>query len=272
VTDIQDVAGAAEVDEEQEARLAKEALESLAAEKRLAELVSPEAVDRMLGDAEAAGIAVDGPGGLLGQITKAVLERALGAELDDHLGYVRGDPAGNGSGNSRNGFHGKTVTTTAGPVQLQVPRDRNSTFAPVIVPKGQRRLGQVDDMILSLYARGMTTRDIQAHLAEVYGAAVSPALISKVTDVVAEEITAWQTRPLDSFYAIVYIDALMVKVRDGGAVDNKAAYLVTGVDIDGFKHVLGIWIAAAEGAKFQSGATGCATAASRTSCSSAATG
>jgi putative transposase len=182
-----------------------------------------------------------------------VLERALGAELDDHLGYVRGDPAGNGSGNSRNGFHGKTVTTTAGPVQLQVPRDRNSTFAPVIVPKGQRRLGQVDDMILSLYARGMTTRDIQAHLAEVYGAAVSPALISKVTDVVAEEITAWQTRPLDSFYAIVYIDALMVKVRDGGAVDNKAAYLVTGVDIDGFKHVLGIWIAAAEGAKFWAG-------------------
>ena len=176
-----------------------------------------------------------------------------GAEMDEHLGYVRGDPAGNGSGNSRNGFYGKTVTTTAGPVRLQVPRDRNSEFEPVIVPKGTRRLGQVDDMILSLYSRGMTTRDIQAHLAEVYGADVSPALISKVTDVVAEEITAWQTRPLDSFYAILYIDALMVKVRDGGTVDNEAAYLVTGVDIDGFKHVLGIWLAASEGARFWAG-------------------
>ena len=182
-----------------------------------------------------------------------MLERALGAEMDDHLGYVRGDPAGSGSGNSRNGFYGKTVTTTAGPVRIQVPRDRNSEFEPVIVPKGARRLGQVDDMILSLYSRGMTTRDIQAHLAEVYGADVSPALISKVTDVVAEEITAWQTRPLDSFYAILYIDALMVKVRDGGTVDNKAAYLVTGVDIDGFKHVLGIWMAASEGARFWAG-------------------
>jgi putative transposase len=135
-------------------------------------------------------------------------------------------------------------------VRIAVPRDRNSTFEPKIVPKGRRRLGQVDDMILSLYARGMTTRDIQAHLAEVYGADVSPALVSRVTDVVAEEITAWQTRPLDSFYAIVYIDALVIKVRDGGTVDNKATYLVTGVDIDGYKHVLGIWLAACEGAKF----------------------
>jgi putative transposase len=253
VTDIEDGPAGAEVDEKQEAGLAREALASLAAEKRLAELVSPEAIDRMLGDAEAAGVAVDGPGGLLGQITKAVLERALGAEMDDHLGYAKGDPAGAGSGNSRNGFSGKTVTTTAGPVRIAVPRDRNSSFEPVIVPKHQRRLGQVDDMILSLYARGMTTRDIQAHLAEVYGAEVSPALISNVTDVVAEEITAWQTRPLDSFYAIMYIDALVVKVRDGGTVDNKAAHLVTGVDVDGFKHVLGIWIAAAEGAKFWAG-------------------
>ena len=128
-----------------------------------------------------------------------------------------------------------------------------ATFEPKIVPKGLRRLGQVDDMILSLYARGMTTRDIQAHLAEVYGAEVSPALVSKVTDVVAEEITAWQTRPLDAVYPIVYIDALVIKVRDGGTVDNKAAHLVIGVDIDGYKHVLGIWIAAAEGARFWGG-------------------
>jgi putative transposase len=135
-------------------------------------------------------------------------------------------------------------------VRIEVPRDRNGSFEPRIVPKRQRRLGQVDDMILSLYARGMTTRDIQAHLAEVYGAEVSPALISNVTSVVAEEITAWQTRPLDQLYPIIYIDALMVKVRDGGTVDNKAAHLAIGVDTDGYKHVLGIWLAASEGARF----------------------
>jgi len=187
-----------------------------AAARRLAELVSPQAVDRMLADAEAAGVPLDGAEGLLAQMNKAVLERALGAEMDDHLGYMKGDPAGNGSGNSRNGHYGKTVTTMAGPVRIAVPRDRNATFEPKIVPRGARRLGQVDDMILSLYARGMTTRDIQAHLAEVYGAEVSPALISRVTDVVAEEITAWQTRPLDAVYPICYIDALMLKVRDSG--------------------------------------------------------
>jgi putative transposase len=221
-----------------------------AAARRLAELVSPEAVDRMLADAEQAGVPVDGAGGLLSRLSKTVLERALGAELDDHLGYVKGDRAGSGSGNSRNGYYGKTVTTGSGPVRIGVPRDRNGSFEPKIVPRGQRRLPQVDDMILSLYARGMTTRDIQAHLAEVYGAEVSPALISKVTDVVTDEITAWQTRPVDAVYPILYIDALVIKVRDGGVVDNKAAHLVTGVDTDGYKHVLGIWIQSAEGAKF----------------------
>jgi putative transposase len=220
---------------------------------RLAELVSPEAVDRMLADAEVAGVPVDGAGGLLSQLSKTVLERALGAELDDHLGYVKGDPAGNGSGNSRNGHYGKTVTTTGGPVRIAVPRDRNGSFEPKIVPKGRRRLGQVDEMILSLYARGMTTRDIQAHLAEVYGTEVSAGLVSKVTDVVHEEITGWQTRPLDPVYPILYIDALVIKVRDGGMVDNKAAHLVIGVDLDGYKHVLGIWITAAEGARFWAG-------------------
>src|SRR5260221_6559546 len=157
----------------------------------------------MLADADADGMPVDGPGGLLNQVTRTVMERALGAELDDHLGYVRGDRAGNGSGNSRNGSYGKTVTTAAGPVRVGVPRDRNGSFEPKIVPKGQRRLGQVDDMILSLYARGMTTRDIQAHLAEGYGAQGSPALISSVTTVVAQEVTAWQTRPLDAVYPIL---------------------------------------------------------------------
>jgi putative transposase len=225
-----------------------------AAARRLADMASDEAVDRMIADAEEAGIALlDGPDGLISQLTAKVVERALGVEMDDHLGYVKGDRAGNGPGNSRNGSYGKTVTTSAGPVRIAVPRDRNSTFEPQIVRKGQRRAGQVDDMILSLYARGMTTRDIQAHLEEVYGVAVSPALISNVTDVVADEITAWQARPLDAFYAILYIDCLMVKVRDGGTVDSKAAYLVTGVDIDGFKHVLGIWLAASEGARFWAG-------------------
>jgi len=225
-----------------------------AAAKRLADMASDAAVDRMIADAQEAGIPLlDGPDGLISQLTAKVIERALGAEMDDHLGYVKGDPAGNGSGNSRNGSYGKTVGTTAGPVRVSVPRDRNATFEPQLVVKGQRRIGQVDDMILSLYARGMTTRDIQAHLAEIYSADVSPGLISRVTDVVADEITAWQARPLDSFYAILYIDALMVKVRDGGVVDNKAAYLVTGVDIDGFKHVLGIWLAASEGSRFWAG-------------------
>jgi putative transposase len=254
------------VDANQKTAMMKKLAEDLAADdcaeispedwtavERLSDLVSPEAVDRMLADAEQAGLPVDGPGGLLSQLTKTVLERALGAGLDDHLGYVRGDPAGNGSGNSRNGSYPKTVTTTAGPVRIEVPRDRDSSFEPKIVPKRQRRLGQVDEMILSLYARGMTTRDIQAHLAEVYGAQVSPALVSRVTDVVADEITAWQTRPLDPVYPILYIDALVIKVRDAGVVDNKAAHLVIGVDTDGFKHVLGIWIAAAEGARFWGG-------------------
>jgi putative transposase len=221
-----------------------------AAARRLAGLVSAEAIDRMLADAEAAGMALDGADGLINQLTKAVIERALGAEMDDHLGYVKGDPSGHGSGNSRNGHYGKTVTTTAGPVRIQVPRDRNGGFEPRIVPKRKRRLGQIDDMILSLYARGMTTRDIQAHLKEVYGADTSPELISRVTDVVHEEIIAWQTRPVDSVYPILYIDALMVKIREGGVVDNRAAHLVVGVDVEGFKHVLGIWLQDKEGAKF----------------------
>ena len=218
-----------------------------AAARRLAQLVSPETIDRIVADTKEAGIALDGREGLFGQMMKAVLERALGAEMEDHLGYAKGDPAGNGSGNSRNGSYPKTLTATSGQVRIGVPRDRNGSSGPQIVPKGLRRTGPAGDMILSLYARGMTTRDIQAHLAEVYGADVSPSLVSDVTGVIADEITAWQTRPLDAMYVILYIDALMVKVRDGGVVDNKAAYLVTGVDIDGFKHVLGLWLAASEG-------------------------
>ena len=224
------------------------------AAQRLADAVSDEAVDRMIADAKESGLSLlDGPGGLIGQLTARIIERSLGAEMDGHLGYEKGDPAGRGSGNSRNGHYGKTVTTSAGPVRVSVPRDRNATFEPQIVKKGQRRAGPVDEIILSLYARGLTTRDIQAHLAEVYGASVSPALISNITDVVQDEVVTWQTRPLDAFYAIIYIDALVVKVRDGGMVQNKAAYLAVGVDADGFKHVLGLWLGGDEGSSFWAG-------------------
>jgi transposase-like protein len=235
-----------------ESRVDVEAVEQEAAAARLAGLLSPAGIDRLLADAEASGTPLDGVDGLINQLTKAVIERALGVEMADHVGYEKGDPAGRGSGNSRNGSYPKTVTTTAGPVRFDVPRDRNGTFAPKIVEKGRRRLGQVDDMILSLYARGMTTRDIKAHLSEVYGAEVSPDLVSRVTDVVTDEITAWQTRPTDRVYVICYIDAVVVKIRTDGHVSNRPAYIVTGVDVDGFKHVLGIWIGPSEGegAKF----------------------
>ena len=224
------------------------------AAKRLADAVSDEAVDRMIADAKETGISLlDGPDGLIGQLTARIIERALGAEMDGHLGYEKGDPAGRGTGNSRNGHYGKTLTTQAGPVRISVPRDRNAESGPQIVKKGQRRAGPVDEIILSLYARGLTTRDIQAHLAEVYGVSVSPALISNITGVVQDEIITWQTRPLDAFYAIIYIDALVVKVRDGGMVHNKAAYLAVGVDADGFKHVLGLWLGGDEGASFWAG-------------------
>lgn len=218
-----------------------------AASRRLAELVSPAAVEQMVADAEATGTPLEGADGLINQMTKAVLERALGVEMDDHLGYDKHDPIGHGSGNSRNGFSSKEVKTQSGPVRIDVPRDRNGEFEPQIVRKRQRRLGRVDDMILSLYARGMTTRDVTAHLSEVYDIEVSAELVSNVTDVVNDEIATWQNRSLDQVYPICYIDALMVKIRTDGAVANRPAYIVTGVDVDGLKHVLGIWIGPSEG-------------------------
>jgi putative transposase len=224
--------------------------ESEAAARRLAELLSPERVDSLLADAEASGVAVDGPNGLINQMIKAVLERALDVEMADHLGYDRGDPAGVGSGNSRNGHTTKTVITSAGQTRIEVPRDRNSSFEPQIVPKRRRRLGNTSDMILSLYARGMTTRDIKAHLGEVYGVEVSHETVAKITDVVADEVRGWQSRPVDEVYPILFVDGIRIKVRDGGAVTNKVAHLVVGVDVDGFKHVLGIWMQSSEGAKF----------------------
>ncbi len=224
--------------------------EGEAAAQRLAELLSPERVDALLADAEASGLAIDGPDGLINQMIKAVLERALDVEMVDHLGYDRGDPAGAGSGNSRNGHTAKTVITSAGQTRIEVPRDRAGSFEPQIVPKRRRRIGNTADMILSLYSRGMTTRDIRAHLGEVYGIEVSHETVAKVTEVVAEEVRAWQSRPVEEVYPIVFVDGLRIKVRDGGTVTNRAAHMVVGVDVDGFKHVLGIWVQAAEGAKF----------------------
>lgn len=220
------------------------------ASRRLAGALDPSVIDALLVDARAAGTPIDGVDGLLNRMTKAVIERVLVAEMTHELGYERGDPAGAGSGNSRNGYTAKTVSTPNGPVTVNVPRDRNGVFEPKIVPKHARRLGQIDEMILSLYSRGMTTRDIEAHLREVYGVSASRDLISTVTDVVAEEIELWRGRPVDEVYPIVYIDGLRIKVRDQGAVTVKTAYLVIGVDVEGRKHALGVWIGEAEGAKF----------------------
>jgi putative transposase len=207
-------------------------------------------LDRMVAKMRGEGVRLSGPGGFLTEMLKAVLERGLATELTEHLGYERHDVAGHGSGNSRNGSTPKTVLTEVGPVALDVPRDRAGTFTPTLVPKGERRLGGLSDIIISLYAGGMTVRDICHHLQRVYGTELSPDTVSAVTDSVLEEIKAWQTRPLDECYPVIYVDALMVKVRDGAHVRNKAAYLVVGVDTDGIKHVLGIWIANTEGSKF----------------------
>lgn len=191
-----------------------------------------------------------GEQGLLKQLTKALIERALDAELTHHLGYAKHDPAGRNTGNSRNGRSPKTLKTDKGPLPIDVPRDRAGSFEPVIVAKGETRFRGFDDKILSMYARGLTVREIQAHLQEIYGVEVSPTLISHVTDAVAEEVTAWQARPLEAIYPIVYLDALMVKARDDGRILNKAVYLAIGVKLDGTKDVLGLWIAQTEGAKF----------------------
>ncbi len=191
-----------------------------------------------------------GENGLLKQLTKGLLERMLGAELTSHLGYAKHDPMGYRSGNSRNGTSKKKVKADVGEIELNIPRDRESTFEPKIVPKGQTRFPGFDEKILSMYARGMTTRDIQAHLQEMYQVEVSPALISEVTDAVLEEVHAWQGRPLEQLYPIVYLDALYVKMRDNGHVQNRAVYTAIAITLEGKKEVLGLWSSAHEGAKF----------------------
>ena len=202
--------------------------------------------------AQEQGLSLTGPDGLLKQFTKSVLETALNQEMTEHLGPAknRADPA-RGSGNVRNGTRPKTVLTHAtGQVELDVPRDRDGTFEPVIVAKRQRRLGEVDEIVLSLYARGLTTGEISAHFEQIYGASVSKETISRITDKVLEEMTTWATRPLDAVYAAIFIDAIVVKVRDG-QVANRPVYAAIGVSLAGEKDVLGLWAGTGgEGAKF----------------------
>jgi putative transposase len=196
-----------------------------------------------------------GEGGLIKQLTKRVIERALQAELTHHLESETLSPneeeAFSSKGrNSRNGYSKKTIDSDSGPFALNIPRDRQSSFEPILVPKHQRRLAGLEEKIIALYARGMSTRDIQAQLNELYGIELSPTLISQVTDAVWEEVRAWQNRPLDRLYPIVYLDALQVKVRVDGRVSNHAVYVVLGVNLEGTKEVLGLWMSANEGAKF----------------------
>ena len=191
-----------------------------------------------------------GENGLLKQITKAVVERALQAEMDAHLGHGKHEPVENPAGNTRNGKSQKTLKGEFGELPIDIPRDRHGSFEPQLIPKHQTRWTGFDDKILSLYARGMTVREIQGHLEEMYGTEVSPTLISSVTDAVIEEVKAWQVRPLDALYPIVYLDCIHVKVRDAGAVRVKAVYLALGINLGGEKELLGLWIAQTEGAKF----------------------
>ncbi len=217
------------------------------------EFFDDQLLDRLIAATSERGVALTGDGGFLPELVKAALERGMQAELTDHLGYDKHDPAGRGSGNSRNGSTPKTVATEVGPVELDRPRDRNSTFVSRLVPNGQRRLGGLEDQIISLYAGGMTIRDIQHHLEATLGTELSHETISNVTEAVAEEVAQWQSRPLEAFYPVIFLDALIVKIRDGNKVSNRAAHIAVGVDMDGVKHVLGIWVQATEGAKFWAG-------------------
>jgi putative transposase len=202
--------------------------------------------------AQADGVAVDGEDGLLAQLTKLVLESSLQGELDAHLGYGKHDPVGRDGGNSRNGTRAKTVLTKAGPVEIEVPRDRDSSFEPQLVRKRQRRLGGIDGIVLSLSAKGLTTGEISAHLAEVYGASVSKDTISTITDRVIESMAEWQNRPLDPVYPVIFIDAIRVKIREG-QVANRPIYLALGVTVNGERDILGLWAGEhgdGEGAKY----------------------
>jgi len=201
--------------------------------------------------AKAEGVSLVGPGGLLSGLTKTVLETALEAELTEDLGYEPNDAAGRNSGNSRNGTRAKTVLTEVGPVEIDVPRDRNGTFEPKLVRKRQRRMTGVDDLVISLVAKGLTTGEVCAHLAEIYGAEVTKDTVSRITDRVLDGMAEWQNRPLDRVYPVLFIDAIHVKIRDGGAVGSRPIYTAVGVTVDGERDILGLWAGTGgEGAKF----------------------
>ncbi len=202
--------------------------------------VSDARLQELVDQARAEGLQLTGEGGLLAKLTKLVVESALEGEMDDHLGYGKNDPAGRGSGNSRNGRRAKTVLTEAGPVELDVPRDRESSFEPKIVAKRQRRLTGVQDMVISLSVKGLTTGEISAHLAEVYGAEVSKQTISTITERVMDGMAEWQNRPLDPVYPVLFIDCIHVTIRDGN-VANRPIYVVMGVTVDGTCGILGLW-------------------------------
>ena len=209
----------------------------------------PDLIDLLLADYQKPEDLI-GEKGILKQLTKAIVERALQAELAAHLGYAKHEAVANESGNSRNGSSAKTLKGDFGALPIEIPRDRDGSFEPQLITKHQTRWSGFDDKILSLYARGMTVREIQSHLEEMYGTEVSPTLISSVTDAVMDEVKGWQTRPLDLLYPIVYLDCIHAKVRDSGAVRVKAVYLALGVNLNGEKELLGLWVAQTEGAKF----------------------
>lgn len=211
--------------------------------------VSDQLIDQLLADYKSPEDLL-GEQGILKQLTKKLAERALEAEMEQHLGYAKHDAAGKNSGNSRNGKSRKSVRSIHGDIELETPRDRNGSFEPKLIKKGEKHLGGFDERIVSLYARGMSTRDIQAHFEEAYGVEVSPTFISQVTNAVLDEVKAWQQRPLAPVYPIVYLDCLVVRSRDSGSIQNKSVYLALGVNTDGEKELLGLWIAQSEGAKF----------------------
>jgi putative transposase len=225
------------------------ALESETMRAKKEPLVDEATLDRLMAQIDADGLELLGPGGVLTELTSRIMNRAMEAERTDHLGYEPGDDAG--GGNVRNGYSAKTVLTDAGAVPVRIPRDRDGSFEPKLVPKHQRRLEGFNDIVISLVARGMTTRDVQAHLADAYQVEISPELISKITDAVLPELREWQSRPLDEVYPILYLDAIVVKVRTDGRVTNRPVYIAMAVDLDGRKHVLGLWLGKGdEGAKY----------------------
>jgi putative transposase len=211
--------------------------------------LSDELIDELLAGARTEEEIV-GPGGVLADLTRRLVERAMSAELTEHLGYERHQEPPGGTGNTRNGSTPKTLATEHGPVRIETPRDRKGTFEPKIVRKGQRRFEGFDDKILALYSRGLSVRDIEAHLAEIYGVKVGRDLISRVTDAVMDDVRAWQQRPLEDVYPVLFLDALVLKIREGGAVQRRACYLALGVTVEGERDVLGMWFQETEGAKF----------------------